>query len=90
MNAEEQKVISQLRAEYFDLFPVLEKLHGKFSLDINCALKECIINLKNHQKIEIHTRIKDCDSAVNALRMDQEMNCFKSDVEYTLKDLNDC
>lgn len=57
-----------LRQEYFDLLPELAKVQQLMDAKIRWYLKDITYSLKKHQRIEIESRIKDCNSAINALK----------------------
>lgn len=83
----------RLRQEYFDLLPELIKIQKLIEAKIKWYLKDTIYNLyKKHQQIEIESRVKDCDSAIETLRRRQKQTHRfdenKSD-SYTLTALTD-
>jgi len=82
-----------LREEYFRLLPDIRKILEEMEAKINYALVSIKKKLKNHERIEIQSRVKDCESAINAfLRMKREegrKNFLGLDEEYSLLELKD-
>jgi ppGpp synthetase/RelA/SpoT-type nucleotidyltranferase len=81
--------ISDLRQEYVDIKPQLMKTKNFLDLEVAWHLKALIFNLKVHERIEIESRIKDCDSAIDSLRRRQEGRDFEDNKQYSLKELKD-
>jgi ppGpp synthetase/RelA/SpoT-type nucleotidyltranferase len=85
---DESKIINNLRNEYFRLLPVMLKTRFLLESKIRWCLQSVIYNLKQYQRIEIKSRIKDCESAINSLRRRRE-GIFDPDQEYMLVELKD-
>lgn len=85
------KVFCKLRQEYYDLLLKMEALNKKLKLEILCALKELIVGLKPYQRIDVVSRIKECESAIRALqrRRDNEGNVFDENNNCSLTGLHD-
>ncbi len=64
----ERSVEDQLRAEYFKLLPDLRRVREQLETQIRCALLKYTTNLAKHQRLQVTSRIKDCDSAIEKLR----------------------
>jgi ppGpp synthetase/RelA/SpoT-type nucleotidyltranferase len=80
-----------LREEYFDILPLVRKILQELEARIRYALIPEVNRLKSYERIEIHSRTKSCESAIDALRRRQEGGVFKksSSESYTLLDLKD-
>jgi ppGpp synthetase/RelA/SpoT-type nucleotidyltranferase len=78
-----------LREEYFDLLPELVKVQQLMEAKIRWHLRNITYTLKKHQRIEIESRIKDCNSAINALKRRQQSRSFEDNKSYYLKTLKD-
>lgn len=63
----------RLRQEYFELLPELLKIQQLMEAKIKWYLKGMIYNFdKKYQRIEVVSRIKDCDSAIETLKRKQK------------------
>lgn len=89
MSKSEKSIINTLRDEYYNILPSLEAANTQINLEISCLLKVIICDLKPHQRIRVITRIKECESAINALRRRKESRTFESNGDYSLKTLPD-
>lgn len=89
MKNSDAEIICKLRQEYYALLPDTEALNKKLELEIQCILKELIVNLKPYQRIEVVSRIKECESAIRALERRQEGALFHENNEYSLTSLHD-
>lgn len=79
-----------LREEYYGLRRELIKMMTSLETQIRWYLRDIIFNLKKHERIEIKTRIKDCESAIGTLKKDIEFNTFENDPnKYKLTNLKD-
>ena len=87
----EQSIQDRLREEYFGLLPLARKLCEELEAKIKFALIQTKKSLKEYERIEIRTRIKDCESAVDALKRRQEGSIFDTSFpeKYTLTELKD-
>jgi ppGpp synthetase/RelA/SpoT-type nucleotidyltranferase len=81
-----------LREEYFQLLPEIRRVAGQLQSQINYHLLPIANALESHEQLVVKSRIKECESAVNALRRrSQEGATFDNDqpTRYTLANLND-
>ncbi len=79
----------RLREQYQQLLPELKRDREKLEIEIRHALLPLQDNLQRHERIEIVSRIKDCDSAIKKLRDSQEAKLFDPNRRYSLTTLND-
>jgi ppGpp synthetase/RelA/SpoT-type nucleotidyltranferase len=84
-----KKIEDILREEYFKLLPRMVKIHRLVDTKVRWYLKSVTYHLKNYQRIEIESRIKECDSAITSLRNKQELGIFDSNKQYSLTSLKD-
>jgi hypothetical protein len=86
-------VEDRLREEYFQLLPEIRRVAGHLESQINYHLLRIVNALEEHEQLVVKSRIKECDSAVDALRRrrGQEGASFDNDQPnlYTLANLND-
>jgi hypothetical protein len=84
-------VEDRLREEYFALLPDIRRLLEELEAEVQYSLVSLLSRLDRHEKITVTSRIKDCESALGALRRRQEGNIFDPDRsdKYSLKTLND-
>ncbi len=64
----DREIRNNLRDEYFRLLPNIRKILEEMEATISYALVSIKKKLKNHEHIELQSRVKDCESAINALR----------------------
>lgn len=87
----ERTVEDRLREEYFVFLPDLRRLVEELETEVRYCLLPLSSELASHERLEVVSRIKDCDSALGALRRRQEGATFDPDRadSYTLIALND-
>ncbi|MGH9619534.1 MAG: hypothetical protein ACRD45_07460 [Bryobacteraceae bacterium] len=80
-----------LREEYFDLLPDIRRIAEHLEAVIKYSLLPISRHLDRFEQIIVKSRVKDCESAVEALRRRQEGATFDPDSvqRYTLKSLRD-
>ena len=81
----------QLREEYFQLLPDTRRVANHLEVEIRYCLLPISRTLRKHEQLEVTSRIKDCESALDSLRRRQEGATFDRDQPslYTLTKLND-
>ena len=84
-----KQAVNELRQEYFELKASMSHEHRHLDSDARCFLKELEYSLKDHERIGVESRIKDCDSAVDSLRRKQPGRDFVDGESYSLKQLKD-
>ena len=85
-----RSIEDRLREEYFDLLPDIRRVAQQLEAEVRyCVLPVCL-KLKPHERLVAKSRIKECESAVEALRRRQEGATFDRDQPepYTLTALN--
>jgi ppGpp synthetase/RelA/SpoT-type nucleotidyltranferase len=87
----ERTVEDRLRAEYFTLLPDARRILEELEAEVRHCLLPALKELDRHEKLTVTSRIKDCESALGALRRRQEGATFDPDRtdSYTLSALND-
>lgn len=87
----ERQIRDELREEYFQLLPDVCKVLEEIEARIRYAVIPAKKKLRNHERIEIHSRVKECERAINALERRQEGRIFDRSLRgrYTLHDLKD-
>jgi len=65
-----------LRAEYFELVPEMHRTLVALDCEVRHNLLPLTLSLEQHEQIRIVSRLKDCGSAVDALRRRQEARDF--------------
>jgi hypothetical protein len=88
---EARTVKDRLRAEYFEqLVPNMQRTLVALEADVRHLLLPVMITLDRYEQVRIVSRLKECESAVDALRRRQEARDFDPDVEtYSLSTLHD-
>lgn len=84
-------VKDRLRAEYFELVPSMQRTLVALEADVRHLLLPVMIALDRYEQVRIVSRLKECESAVDALRRRQEARVFDPEkVEtYSLSALHD-
>lgn len=87
----ERTVEDRLREEYFLLLPDVRRILAELEAEVRYSLLPLSSTLDKHERLVVSSRIKDCDSALEALRRRQEGATFDLDraSSYTLTFLND-
>jgi ppGpp synthetase/RelA/SpoT-type nucleotidyltranferase len=85
----ERTVEDLLREEYFDLLPQIRRTAEYLEAQVSYHVLPIATSLKPFERIQIKARVKECDSAVDSLRRDQEAATFDPSLTYTLETLND-
>lgn len=84
-----KQIVNDLRQEYFDLKAPLYKELRHLEATVRSHLKELEYGLKEHERIDVESRIKDCDSAIDSLRRKQPGRDFEDGKQYRLGELKD-
>ena len=71
-----RQVEDRLRAEYVDLVPSMQRTLTALLTEVNHILLSAILTLDPYEQIVVKGRLKDSESAVDALRRRQEMGRF--------------
>jgi ppGpp synthetase/RelA/SpoT-type nucleotidyltranferase len=87
----QRKVEDFLREEYFRLSPEISRVLDQLQTEITYLLLPARLELKHHERIIVEARVKQCDSAIEALRRREEARQFDEDSpeNYTLASLPD-
>lgn len=87
----ERTVEDRLREEYFVLLPDVRRIHEELETEVRHSLLPLSSRLDSYERLEVVSRIKDCESALGALRRRQEARLFDPERanSYTLTALND-
>jgi hypothetical protein len=87
----ERTIEDRLREEYFVLLPDVRRVVEELEAEVRHCLLPLSRRLDKYERIVITSRIKDCESALGALRRRQEGATFDSDQadSYTLTSLKD-
>jgi len=86
-----RSVEDQLRGEYFLLLPDTRRVAEELETKVRHRLLPLSSQLDKYERVVVLARIKDCESALEALRRRQEGATFDPDRSdlYTLTNLND-
>lgn len=87
----ERKPEDRLREEYFDLLPEIRKVADNLEAEVKYHLLPILRRLHRFEQIDVKSRVKECESAIDSLRRRQEGLIFSSKPSrrYTLLDLKD-
>jgi len=69
-------VEDRLRAEYFDLLPAMQRTLTALETEVSYLLLPASLRLDRYARMIVRGRIKECESAVDALRRRQEGGAF--------------
>jgi ppGpp synthetase/RelA/SpoT-type nucleotidyltranferase len=80
-----------LRSEYVSLMPAMRRTLLAVETDVRHLLLQPILGLQQHEHITVRSRVKECESAIDALRRRQPYGLFDPDrsTAYSLTDLPD-
>jgi ppGpp synthetase/RelA/SpoT-type nucleotidyltranferase len=86
-----RQVEDRLRAEYVGLLPSMQRTLTSLMTEVNHILLSAILALDRYEQIVVKGRLKDSESAVDALRRRQDMGRFDVDhgERYSLTTLPD-
>lgn len=81
----------RLREEYFELLPDIHRVAEQLETEIGYHTLPISRSLNRPERLDVTSRIKECDSALDALRRRQEGGTFDTDRPelYTLSTLPD-
>lgn len=84
-------VEDRLRAEYFDLLPDIRRTLLETETRVRRDLLDVSLVLERYERVLVTYRIKECDSAVDALRRRQPLGLFVAEraLEYSITALPD-
>jgi ppGpp synthetase/RelA/SpoT-type nucleotidyltranferase len=87
----ERTIEDRLREEYFDLLPDIRRVTEHLETEVRHCVLPMLGVLDKYEQLNVASRVKACDSALEALRRRQEGATFDRDRPelYTLTDLND-
>ncbi len=87
----ERSVEDQLRQEYFELLPEIRRVVDHLEAEVRHCVLPISLKLDEYERLVVTSRIKECESALDALRRRQEGATFDRDRPelYTLTSLND-
>jgi hypothetical protein len=87
----ERTVEDRLREEYFVLLPDARRVLEEVETEVRHCLLPLSSKLDKYERLVVTSRIKDCESALDALRRRQEGGTFDPDRpdSYTLTSLHD-
>lgn len=87
----ERTIEDRLREEYFVLLPEIRRVVEQLEAEVRYHVLPITKGLETYERLVVKPRIKECESAVDALRRRQEAATFNQDRPelYTLADLND-
>jgi ppGpp synthetase/RelA/SpoT-type nucleotidyltranferase len=72
----ERTIEDRLREEYFDLLPDVRRVLYELEADVMHCLVSISIRLDKYEKLVVTSRIKECESALDALRRRQANATF--------------
>jgi ppGpp synthetase/RelA/SpoT-type nucleotidyltranferase len=87
----DRTVEDRLREEYFSLLADARRTLDELETEVRHCLLPLSHKLDKHEKLAVTSRVKDCESALGALRRRQEGATFDPEkaAAYTLSSLND-
>jgi hypothetical protein len=64
----ERTIEDRLRQEYFDLLPEIRRVETHLKALVQFNTLPILLSLGSHEQLVVKSRVKDCESAINALR----------------------
>jgi ppGpp synthetase/RelA/SpoT-type nucleotidyltranferase len=88
---DQRTVEDRLREEYFLLLPEIRRVAARLEAEIKYSLLSLSLSLASHERLLVTSRVKDCESAIEKLKREEEAATFdQSRPEiYTLTSLKD-
>ena len=65
----ERTTEDRLREEYFDLLPDIRRVAEFLEAEIRHCVLPISLKLREHEQLVVKPRIKECESALNSLRL---------------------
>jgi hypothetical protein len=89
--AEPRTVEDRLRSEYAYLLPAMQRTRTEVETEVQHLLLRATLSLDQYERIVVRSRLKDCESAVDALRRREKFGLFDADhpEQYSLTSLPD-
>lgn len=75
----ERRVEDWLRQEYFDLLPQLRRITDELETEVKYHLLPISREIDKYERLVVTSRVKECESALDALRRRQEGGAFDPD-----------
>jgi hypothetical protein len=75
----EREIVGRLREEYFENLLEIRKVTLQLEAEIRYRTVRVLRSLHSYEQLIIKSRVKECESAVEALRRRQEGNVFSPD-----------
>jgi ppGpp synthetase/RelA/SpoT-type nucleotidyltranferase len=87
----DRAIRDRLIQEYFDYLPDIRRVVWQLETEIRYRTLPILHNLEPHEQLIVKSRVKDCQSAVNALQRRQEGNLFDPELadQYSVLQLPD-
>lgn len=87
----ERTIEDRLREEYFDLLPDIRRVAEHLETEVRHHVLSITADLDKYERLTVRSRVKECDSALEALRRRQQGATFDRDrpESYSLTTLND-
>lgn len=87
----DRTVEDRLREEYFVLLPEVRRVAEQLEAEVRHCVLPISLTLDAYERVVVTSRVKECESALDALRRRQEGATFDRNQPdlYTLADLND-
>ncbi len=87
----QRTIEDQLRAEYFELLSKATLVVQELETEVRFAVLSLSLELSPYERLRVTSRIKECQSAIEALRRRQEGATFDRSLpeQYSLTSLND-
>lgn len=75
----DRTIEDRLREEYFELLPEIGRVRQQLESEIRYYTRLISCRLDKYQRLQVTSRVKECGSAVDALRRRQESRIFDPD-----------
>jgi ppGpp synthetase/RelA/SpoT-type nucleotidyltranferase len=76
---DDRAILARLREEYFDLLPDIRRVTSHLEAEIRYHTLPIFHSLAHYEQLIVKSRVKDCESALKSLRLDQEGGTFDPD-----------
>lgn len=88
---QKRTIEDRLRQEYFELLPEIRRVAEHLEAEVRYRVLPIFHRLNRYERLLVTSRVKECESALDALRRRQEGGRFDRErpAQYSLTDLND-
>ncbi|MFH0925977.1 MAG: hypothetical protein V1872_10185 [bacterium] len=77
-----RSIEDKLREEYFKILPDIQRIKEQLEAEVRYKLISVLNTLQPHERFKVISRVKDCESAINSLRLRKRREGSLFDIEH--------